>query len=136
MKKVTVMIEYADNNLSAYVCDVDGITATGKDEKKVKESVKEAIELYVETCNEMELEIPDILKGEYEIEYEYDLCSFLNAYSKVLSKSALESLTGVNQKQLWHYASGKRKPSKQTLEKVADSIHAFAEELCKVRFTY
>lgn len=134
-RKLAVIVEFADNNLSAYVKDVDGITVTGKDLKEIKNSTKEAVSLYVETCKEMGIEIPDVLKGDYELIFKYDLCSFLNAYAPVFGKSALESLTGINQKQLWHYASGKRKPSQQTIEKIANSIHEFALELSNVQFT-
>lgn len=132
--KLVVIVEFSDNNLSAYVRDIDGIAVTGKNIKEIKESIKEAIDLYIEASKEMELELPDVLKCEYRLVYKYDLCSFLNAYSSVLGKAALENLTGINQKQLWHYASGKRKPSKQTLEKVANSIHEFAKELSESQF--
>lgn len=134
MKKVVVIVEFAENNLAAYVKDVAGIAVTGENLKEIKESAKEAIELYVDACKEMDVKIPDLLKGKYELVYKYDLCSFLNAYAPVFGKSALESLTGINQKQLWHYASGKRKPSPQTVEKIANAIHKFALELCNVQF--
>lgn len=52
----------------------------------------------------------------------------------MLSKSGLEAITGINQKQLWHYASGRSKPRKETIEKVAINIHQFAEELTKISF--
>ena len=113
MKKVVVIVEFAENNLAAYVKDVDGIAVTGKDLKEIKASAKEAIALYVDTCKEMSIKIPDLLKGKYELVYKYDLCSFLNAYAPVFGKSALESLTGINQKQLWHYASGKNQQSQK-----------------------
>lgn len=38
-KKVNVVIERADNNFSAYVKEVDGITATGDTIDKIKTSV-------------------------------------------------------------------------------------------------
>ena len=110
--KLIIVVEFADNNLSAYVKDIDGIAVTGKNIKEIKNSTKEAINLYIETSKEMNLEIPDILKRDFQLVYKYDLCTFLNAYSSILGKSALENLTGINQKQLWHYASGKRKPSR------------------------
>jgi len=69
-----------------------------------------------------------------EFEFEYDVDSFLNYYAGILSKSGLERVTGVNQKQLWHYSSGKRKPSKKTILKIQKGLHKFAEELRQVRF--
>lgn len=132
--KLVVIVEFAEGNLAAYFKDIDGIAITGNNIREIKISAKEAIELYIEASKEMELELPDVLKCEYRLVYKYDLCSFLNAYSSVLGKAALENLTGINQKQLWHYASGKRKPSKQTIDKVANSIHEFAKELSESQF--
>lgn len=132
--KLVVIVEFADGNLAAYFKDIDGIAITGNNIREIKISAKEAIELYIETSKEMNLEIPNVLKDDFQLVYKYDLCSFLNAYSKVLGKAALENITGINQKQLWHYASGKRKPSKQTLDKVANSIHDFAKELSESQF--
>lgn len=132
--KLVVIVEFAEGNLAAYFKDIDGIAITGNNIREIKISAKEAIELYIETSKEMNLEIPNVLKDDFQLVYKYDLCSFLNAYSKVLGKAALENITGINQKQLWHYASGKRKPSKQTIDKVANSIHDFAKELSESQF--
>jgi hypothetical protein len=66
---------------------------------------------------------------ELVFEYEYDVDSLLNYYAGILSKSGLEKITGVNQKQLWHYSSGKRKPSKQTVLKIESGLRKFGEEL-------
>ena len=41
--------------------------------------------------------------------FQYDTASFLQYYSKILSLAGLERLTGVNQGQLSHYLTGRRK---------------------------
>lgn len=133
MVTLTTIIEFAEGNLSAYIKEVDGIIATGNSIQEVKSEIEEAIKIYKETCEELGLEVPNELK-EYALKYKLDMCSFLNVYSRILPKSALEALTGINQKQLWHYASGKSKPRPETVKKVSDSIHAFAEELMFVEF--
>ena len=134
MNKLTAIVEYSDNNLSAYLEEVDGIVVTGKDIETIKRSMQEAIELTIATCKEMGCEVPRELCGEYEITYKHDLCSFLNAYSKILSKSGLETLTGINQKQLWHYSNGISKPRQATLDKVATAINNFGKELSTIKF--
>jgi hypothetical protein len=52
----------------------------------------------------------------------------------MLSKSGLETITGINQKQLWHYSSGRRKPTVRTARKVQERIHSFARNLSQVHF--
>lgn len=69
-----------------------------------------------------------------EFQYKYDLSSFLEYYSNILSYAALERLTGVNQSQLSQYVQGYRKPSKKTAKKIEEKLHVFAKELNQVQF--
>ncbi len=39
------------------------------------------------------------------------------------AKPALEKLTGINQKQLWHYEMGKSKPRRERMEKIQKALH-------------
>jgi hypothetical protein len=61
--------------------------------------------------------------------FQYDTASFLQYYSKILSLAGLERLTGVNQGQLSHYLTGRRKPSQKTIDKIQTNIHNFGKEL-------
>ena len=71
---------------------------------------------------------------ELEFDISYDVCSFLDYYGGILSKSGLEKVTGINQKQLWHYSSGKRRPKPATTKKIQDRLRLFAENLRQVQF--
>jgi len=62
------------------------------------------------------------------------VASFLNHYSMYLSLAGLSRLTGINQGQLSHYVTGKRKPSKQTAQKIESSLKDFANEIAGVSF--
>ncbi len=71
---------------------------------------------------------------EAEFEFVYDIASFLDYYSKVVSLAGLERLTGVNQGQLSHYLTGRRKPSQRTVEKIQTKLHEFGRELTHLEF--
>jgi len=43
--------------------------------------------------------------------------------------AGLERLTGVNQGQLSHYFTGRRKPSQQTIDKIQIALNNFGKEL-------
>lgn len=131
---LTVIVEFGDHNLSAFVKEVDGIFVTAEKIAKLKASVAESIDLYIETCKEIGTELPEVLKHDFHLVYKFDLSSFINAYAGILSKSGLEVITGINQKQLWHYANGNSKPRKQTIEKVSESIRNFGKELAGIEF--
>ena len=129
MEKVTVVIERAENNFSAYVQDVDGIIATGESIDEIKSSIINAIEEYKSACKDLGLEVPTELRGDYEIAFELDIQSFLMIYQGIFTKSGLEKLTGINQKQLWHYANGVTKPRQAQRQKIESALHRLGNEL-------
>ena len=53
-----------------------------------------------------------------EFDFIYDMASFLNYYAYAFSLAGLARITGVNQGQLSHYVTGRRRPSKSTVEKI------------------
>ena len=71
---------------------------------------------------------------EAEFEFCYDTASFLEYYTNYFSIAGLSRLTGIHQGQLSHYVTGKRNPSKRTIEKIDSSIHQFAKNLNQVQF--
>ncbi len=71
---------------------------------------------------------------EAKFTYVYDIASFLAYYGNILSLAGMERLTGVNQGQLSHYVTGRRKPSKRTVEKIEKKLQAFGKELNQVQF--
>ena len=135
MKKVklTAVIEQTENYYSAYIEEVGGIYATGKTLAEVKNSLLEAIDVFIETCEEYGYEIPDILTRIYEIDFRMDVRSMLNIYYGIFTKAGLERLTGINQKQLWHYAKGTVTPRRSQVLKIENAIHQLGNELLSIR---
>lgn len=127
-----VVIERADNNYSAYIIGIDGIVATGNNVEEIKKNIVEAIGLYIEECKELGCEIPEELKEDYTLSFKMDVKSLLDFYSGIFSKAGLERITGINQKQLWHYASGNRKPRPEQALKLETALHKLGEELLSI----
>lgn len=69
-----------------------------------------------------------------ELDFRYDVPSFLQYYAYAFTLAGLERITGVNQRQLSHYISGYRKPSERTARKIEEKIKNFAKEIEAVRF--
>lgn len=133
MKRLTAIIESADNNYSAYIEGLDGIVATGSTIDEIKMNMAEALEFFIEGCRDMGCEIPDELKEDYEIDFRMDVKSLLEMYSGIFTKAGLERITGINQKQLWHYANGKTKPKPTQRQKIENAIHKLGDELIRIR---
>ena len=124
MKKVSVIIEYAGKNMSAYIENAPIITV-GKNLQEIEDNIKSAIELYLED-NDSPCEI---FKGEYELSFKIDTATFINYYSGIFTKAALSKITGINERQLWHYAAGLHKPRKRQLERIQRGVQSLTEEL-------
>ena len=132
MKTLKVIIESTENNYSAYVEGLDGVVATGSTLNEIKENMRVAIEDYVETCTEMGCEVPEQLKGRYDFEFTMDVKSLLSFYTGIFTKAGLERLTGINQKQLWHYANGKSTPRRAQVAKIENAMHRLGNELLAI----
>ena len=93
--------------------------------------MREAIELYLEdNPNPCEF-----LKDDYEMKFRIDTATFLNYYSGIFTKAALSRITGINERQLWHYAAGVHKPRKKQAEKIQNGIHSLTKELEAISLT-
>jgi len=133
--KTTALIEKGeDGTYGIFTPDLEStIAGEGNTVTEAKvdfeNSVKEVIQYFEESGKQIPYELQNV-----EFEYKFDVASFLEHYSKVLSLAGLERLTGVNQGQLSHYVTGLRKPSRKTIVKIEKSLHDFAAEISQVQF--
>ena len=132
MNALTVIIERTENNFSAYLKEIDGIIAVGHSIDEIKKNIVNAIAILLDECKEYGDEIPQELTGEYSLTFEMDVESLFNFYSGIFTKAGLERITGINQKQLWHYASGLRKPRPEQKIKIETALHRLGEELISI----
>lgn len=130
MKTVEIIVEYAGKNLSAYIEGAPIITV-GNNLNEVEDHIREAIELYLEdNPNPCKL-----LTGEYELKFRIDTATFINYYSNIFTKAALSRITGINERQLWHYAAGVHKPRKKQTDKIQNGIKLLTKELESISLT-
>ena len=126
------VIETAETNYAAYVEEITGVAATGHTLAEVKAGLLDALDFLVESCIEDGDEIPAELQGDYVIDFRMDVRSYLSVYSGIFTKSGLERLTGINQKQLWHYANGKSVPRRAQVLRIEEALHRLGEELLSI----
>ena len=127
------VIERAEQNYSAYVEELTGVGGVGNSLDEVKKSLEEGLFVLKEACIEDGNPIPEELRGEYRLVFRMDTKSFLQLYCKIFTKSALERLTGINQKQLWHYANGLSKPRPAQVKKIEQALHQLGQELISLQ---
>ena len=130
MQTLKIIIEKTKNLYSSYAENAEGIYGGGKTVEEAKQSVLDAIRLLKE-YNTPE-NIPAILKSKYQIIYKFDAESFLKYYKKIFTNSALENITGINQRQLQHYSTGLKKPRQQQRKKIETALHNLGNELLAI----
>jgi predicted RNase H-like HicB family nuclease len=132
MEKIIVTVELADNNYAAYIEKLPGCVSTGATFDELKENLNEAIEFHLDGMREDGDEIPAEFSDKYELAFHFDVESLLNHYKGIFTNSALERITGINQRQLQHYASGISKPRCEQAKKIQEALHNLGKELLVV----
>ena len=127
MKQIKVIIERSKDAFWAYAENVEGISGSGDTVQAAKQSVMESIEIQKELGN-----FPPALHAGYEVVYKFDAESLLKYYKGIFTHAAFERITGINQKQLQHYASGIRKPRLTQKKKIENALHKLGNELLSV----
>ena len=132
MKKNTVEIFFVNKNFSAHVPLLPGCVSTGKTPDEIKANILEAIQFHLKGMREDGEKIPVSFKGAFELIYKFDTQSLLKYYKNVITGSALEKYSGINQKQLNHYANLHRKPRIDQIKKIQEAFHNLGRELMAV----
>ena len=132
MKNVIVTVEKSENNYSAFIETLLGCVTTGKTMDELKRNMYEAVEFHLEGMAEDGIDIPDPFNEKYRLVFRFDTESLLTHYKGIITNSALERLTGINQRQLQRYATGKTRPMRPQQMKIQKALHRLGEELLDV----
>jgi predicted RNase H-like HicB family nuclease len=132
MEKVVAEIYFTGNNYCGHVPILPGCVSTGNTIEEMEQHLKDGVAAHIELSLEDGDPIPDIFKGEYELVFKLSAEALLNAYSGIFTKAALSRITGINERQLWHYAAGMKKPRPKQLKRIEDGIHKLGRELIAV----
>jgi predicted RNase H-like HicB family nuclease len=130
--KVIVEIRHSGNNFGAFVPLLPGCVATGNSPEMIMKNIKDAIEFHLESSIEDGDFIEELFKTDYQIVYKFDAVSLLIYYKGIFTNSALEKITGINQRQLQHYSTGLRKPRIEQRAKIEKALHKLGNELLAV----
>lgn len=133
MERVFINAARTENGYSCSCDLLEGwVVAHDGNFESFKEYVQESIDFYLECAREDGQDYPSVFDGEYELIYKFSVEALLAYYKGILSFSALEKITGINQKQLNHYAQGLKKPRPQQEEKIRSGLRNLANTLLTV----
>ena len=133
MEKVIVNVAKTPQGYSASIDILPGwaLGATGSFDDFKKE-LQESIDIHIEWAKEDGDDYPTVFDGEYEFVYNFDVESLLYCYEGIFTRSAISRLTGINQKQLGHYACGRSRPRPEQRMKITTALQKLGKELMAV----
>ncbi len=131
MEKIIVQVSWLDN-YGACSEDVLGCVATHRTLDGVKEAYTESLRWHIEAMKKDGDKIPKVLEGDYELVFELNTQALLHYFEGILTRSALSRVTGINERQLGHYATGHRNPRPAQRKKIIEGIHKIGNEFKSV----
>jgi len=136
MHKVKVEVHWSDKN---YCCGyteegVGTLFCTSKTLEGLKAEFEETLAFHVEGMQADGDQVPEwLVNKEYEIEYTLDVSALLRSLEPYISMAAISRVTGINQKQLSHYASSLKIPRPAQREKIIAGIQSIGQTLLAVK---
>ena len=131
METIKVHIDWEDNYGAASDA-VLGCVATHKTFEGIKAAYASTLEFHLEGMRNNGDEIPEVLQGEYTLEFELTAQALLHRIDGIITRAALARITGINEKQLGHYMTGHRNPRPAQREKIITGIHKIGQEFMTV----
>jgi hypothetical protein len=136
MEKIKVIISWSGDNYCADAVsdNINGVVlASSSTFEGVKKEFESALKFHVEGCLADGDVLPKWLQaGDYELEYVMEVSALLHRLDGILTRSALARVSGINERQLGHYASGVRHPRPEKREQIIAGIHQISRELASV----
>jgi len=129
MKTLRAILSKGPEDFGAWFENLEGVYGAGETVAEAKKNLMDGLVLYAEH----NINVPAWIKGKsYKIVYKFDAESILNYYRGIFTNAALERITGINQRQIQHYASGAKRPRPVQLKKIETAFHQLGEELMAV----
>ena len=129
---IKVNVSWTEDNFGCIWSDEDSgtVLVTAKTLDKLKAEFEESLRFHIEGCIEDGDQLPEYLvNGDYEIEYVLNTAALLRDAEKYTTMAALSRASGINQKQLSHYASGIKNPRPKQVERIKAGLHHIGSQL-------
>jgi predicted RNase H-like HicB family nuclease len=131
MESIKAIITW-DDNFGVFSDLLPGCVATHATLEGVKNSFEEAVKHHLAGIKEDGEEIPSQFLSEYSYDYNLNTRALLKAMDGKVSRAAIARASGINERQLGHYITGRVVPRPENRRKVVEGLHRIASELLKV----
>lgn len=132
MEKVIINVSWDKNYSAAPANEGVCVVVSGKTLDEVKERMEYSLGRHLAGMREDGDPIPAEFAGEYELEYHLNVRALLHYTEGLVPRTALARASGINVKQLTHYASGWRTPRPDMKRRITNGIRAICQQLSSV----
>jgi hypothetical protein len=133
MEKVIVNISWSGKNYCAGA-EINGmVLVTNKTLEGVKAEFADTFKFHIDgSVADGDILSEDLVRGDYEFDFKLEVSALLHSLDGVVTRSAIARVTGINERQLGHYASGFRNPRPEQRQKIIMGIHHIGSDLSSV----
>ena len=131
MEKIKVYIDWCRHNYSGSFSEnvPGGVAFTGSTYEEMQREAQDTLDFHLRGYAE-DGEAPQwYLDHDYELEFHPSTSALLHAYGTDVTLSAISRETGINQRQLSHYANGMKTPRPAQRQRIIDGIHNIGRRL-------
>lgn len=136
MEKVKVEVGYAAHNYSAAATfgDFPGLVIVTRDSfPSLQEAVGEAVRTHIASCVKDGDDVPGYLaQGEYDFEWVLSTQALIRSAEPYTSIAAISRASGINQRQLSHYANGLKQPRPKQRQRIVAGLHRIGQSLLAI----
>ncbi len=125
-KEIKVLVSWSGENFNGGIGDpeIGAVLVAASTLEDFKKEFEESFEFHIEGLKENGDQIPDyILTGKYHITYDLEATALLKEAEKFTTLAAISRATGINQKQLSHYATGLKQPRPSSRARIIKGLH-------------
>jgi hypothetical protein len=133
MEKVIVNISWSGNNYCAGA-EINGVVfCTNKTLNGVKSEFVDMFKFHIDgSIADGDILSEDLVCGDYEFDFKMEISALLHSLDGIVTRSAIARVTGINERQLGHYASGIRNPRPEQRKKIIMGIHHLGNDLSAI----
>lgn len=134
MKKIDVQISWSNKNYSAMARVDDGLVlVTHKTLEGVKSDFQEALSFHIEGMQQDNDIVSDyLISNDFELNFTLDTSALLRSVEKFTSIAAISRATGINERQLSHYANSRCTPRPAQRQKIIDGLHEIGRKFLEI----
>lgn len=130
--KLKISVSWTGSNFCCAWSDDEAgtVVVTSKTLLSLKEDFEQSLKWHIEGCMEDGDKLPEYLvNGNYELEYELDTAALLQDAETYTTMAAISRASGINQKQLSHYANGLKRPRPEQRARIIAGLHVIGSQI-------